>query len=579
MRGTLPLLLLAFLPIAAAQSPLLEDPSGDVQGIVGGTTPVPASGTWTALDLMALNLTEDPAGFTFEVRLQDIGGDEARTDYGLTQVRLTYGACTFVVNQYRSSDNAAYFGQLYVVQGQTTSMVRGLRGERDLATDRIWTTVDRLDLACDGQVPGRGDTFTSVHALTYAAAPGVLGPGILRVGDLMPDEGEGADYTVRFGGGAAQGARLETPTPYYSSNGEAATYKFDLSAGHDGAEDTRFRVFVENVPLGWNVTLPGEFVDLPAGRPVLFPIYVTTVFRHQHGSAENFQLRLQEVDGDRYATVDLGVHFLAVPQPAGHHSQLFVHSNDWAGTAGVVNAPLGGTGGYLTMNTMEEDPSDTKKPALGRSEVAVLNSGVGTGALGASRFFWSVCLDPGLRLGLDFDLGRQGTVTVPISSTRPLPAAHLTGRLLHLGSGEPTQYCSPFQYSQRETTVLAELDFGAQEIAPDGQAMYTATVQPLPAADYVEAEDGALMVLELTLTATGLPVGGLGGANLEPGAWMQLPLNEYLGAVAIDMPAGGTPTVPGFVPSAPESKDAASPAALLALAALAVAAFGRRRKA
>src|SRR5687768_14371809 len=98
MRPSLALLLLAFLPTAAAQAPLLQDPSGDVQGILAGTTAMPAAGTWTALDLLDLNLTADPAGFTFDVRLQDIGGDEARTDYGLTQVRLAYGACTFVVN-------------------------------------------------------------------------------------------------------------------------------------------------------------------------------------------------------------------------------------------------------------------------------------------------------------------------------------------------------------------------------------------------------------------------------------------------------------------------------------------------
>jgi hypothetical protein len=579
MRGSVLLLLSAFLPLAAAQTPFLQDPSGDVEGVLAGSAPLPAAGTWTALDLLALNLTEDPAGFTFEVQLEDIGEDEARTDYGNTQVRLTYGECTFYVNQYRSSDNGAYFGNLILIQGETTSFVRGLRAERDLATERIWTTVARLDLACDGQVPGRGETFTAVRLLTFSGAVGVLGSGVLMVGDAMPDEGEGATYEVRFGGGVAQGARLEAATAYQSSNGEAATYQFDLSASHDATADTRFRVFAENVPLGWNVTLPGEFVDLPASRPMLFPIYVETVFRHQHGHAESFQLHMQEVEGDRHATVDLGVHFLAVPQPAGHHSRLYVHSNDWSGTAGIVNAPLGGTGGYLTMNTLEEDPSDTRKPAIGRSEVVALNSGIGPASVGVSRFYWSVCLDPGLRLGLDFDLARQGTLQVPISSTRPLPGAHLTGRLLHLGPGDAPQYCSPFEYGDRETTVLAELDFGAQEIAPDGQATYSTAFQPLPASDYLVAQEGSLMVLELTLTATGMPVGGTGGANLDPGAWLDLPLNEYLGALPIEMPAEGAPTVPGFVPAAPASKDASAPAALAALAALAAGAFARRRKA
>lgn len=579
MRSILPLLLaLLMAPVTFAQAPLLEDPAGDVGILVANTAPLPQAGTWTAVDVRALNLTEDPAGFTFEVQLEDLGEDGPRSDYGNTQVRLTFHDCEFYVNQYRSSDNAAYFGNLYRVQGEQSWLVRGLRADRDLATDRIWVTVDRFDLACDGRVPGRGDVFDAIRVVTYANLAGALGSGVLRVGDTVPDSGDGATYTVLFGGGAAQGARLETTTPFRSSNGEAATYQFDLSASHDGDAPALFRVFVENLPGGWNVTLPGEVVELPAGRPVTFPLFVTTVFRHQHGSAEAFQVHLHELDGERFATLDVGVHFLAVPQPAGHHPRLYLHSNDWSGTAGIVNAPLGGSGGYVTMNTVDEDPSDTRKPAIGRSEVIGVNGGINPNSVGVSRFWWSACLDPGLRLGLDFDLSRQGTIEVPLSTTRPLPAATLTGRLLHLGPGEVPQYCSPFEYQDRVQTVLAELDFGSQDLDPNGRATYSTTIQALPEADYIPAEEGALMVLELTLTAVGMPVGGSGGANLEPGAWMELPLNEYHEAVTIVLPTSDAAPVPGFLPQQAPGKDAPAPALPVVLVALFAIGVLRRRR-
>lgn len=571
MRTLLAVVLLFALPATA--QPLLEDPAGDVAAMAGGLAPLPQAGTWTAVDVRTLEVLEDPMAFRVQVRLEDLGEDGPRPDYGNVQVRFAFRDCTFSINMYRSQDNAAYFGNVYRYDGTTGGIVRGLRVERDLAEDRVWTDVDRFDLVCAGEVPQRGDVLSGLNVRTYANLPGALGSGILWVGDLVPDAGSGIDLPVLFGGGASEGARLATPSPFRASNGEATTLQYDLTASHDGDETLRFRVFVEGLPTGWNATLPGEILELPPGRSVAFPLYVSTVFRHEHGSAQTLEVHLHEVDGDRWASLEVGVNFLAVPQPSGHHPTLYLHSSDWAGTAGIVNAPLGSTGGYLTMNTLDEDPSDTRKPAIGRSQVFGLNSPASTNQVGVSRYFWSACLEPNLSLGLDFDLSRTGAVEVPIHAMRPMPGATLTGRLLHVGAGDPLQYCFPSEYGDRATTVLADLSFGSADLGADDRHAYTATLAPLPAADFIPVQEGALLVLELTLETVGMPMGGTGGASLEPGAWMELPLHEFHDPVQVVVPAGA-PAAAGFVPSQREANEA--PALFAAPLALAYALLRRR---
>ena len=564
-------------PEATGLAPLLEDPAGDLKVLVAGE-PVQQGGAatsaFTALDLRALAVGEDPGGFVFQIRMTDLGEDAARPDYGSAVVRFTFDGCRFYVTMYRASDNAAYFASVYRAQAEGPfSLVRGVPAERDLSTDLIWSRVDRFDLACgEGNVPGRGDVIGGVSVDTTSFA---TGSGVTRVGDVMPESGTGS-YTVLYGGGEAHGAALSTPQPFRSSNGASTTYLFDVTAAHAGTEDARFRVSVENVPEGWNVTLPGDLVEVRAGLPVVFPVYVSTVFRHQHGTVDAFQLHLHEADGERWATLDLGVHFVAVPQPAGHHPRLFLHSSDWASTAETVNAPLGGTGGYLTMNTLDEDPADTRKPSLGRSQVAGLSTGVAPEALGVARYQWSACLEPGLDLGLDFDLATQGSIEVPISATRPLSGATLTGRLLHVGPGEPMQYCFPYYYQERQQTVVAEFDFGSKDIGANGAATYAAAVQARPEADLIAAQPGSALVLELTLEAAGVPIGGVAGAYLQPGAWMQLPLLEFEDAVRVQVPERPEPVV-GFVQSEDAGREAPTVPVPLAAAALLAVALLRRR--
>lgn len=585
MRTLLPTILLlstalAALPLAvqAQETPpaLLEDPAADVVAAFDGNPvglPVPQV---SALDLRALTVREDPAGFTIEVHVEDLGDDDARGDFGNVQTRLEFAGATFYVNFVRSQDNAAYFGGL-VRSTESGYDYRGLAVERDLAGGRLWSHVERMDLlGGDGQQAGRGDQLTGIRvasasALGYQAQPSYLlgtGPWLpVWIGDAMPDAGT-ATWDVQFGGGTSEGASLTAAEPFRASNGEATTYLYTVTARHGGGETARYRVFVEGLPDGWNATLPGTLLEIPSGGSAEFPVYVNTTFRHQHGVAATFQLHMHEEGGSRWAMAELGVDYLSVPQPAGHHPDLWFHTSYFGNAVGKVNEALGGTNGYATMNTLEENPADTRVPVAGYTGFGDTQT----------VYRWSICLEPSLRLGLDFDLARTGALQVPVSAVRPLPGAVLGGRLLHLGAGEPMTTCFPSAYADREQTVLAEVAGTAKDLAPNSEAVFEAVLTPTPESDYVPAAPGSGLVLELTLTAATPSAGASGGAMLM-GGHLELPLNEYHDPVRVFVPVDGAPAAAGFVAEAGAAKDAPGPALPAALAALAALALLRRRAA
>lgn len=583
LAATLAALLLTALPVAsqldASAAPLAEDPAGDVAGNSFGT-PAPGLGGFEDVDLTGLWLTETPTTFELRLRFAHMDG-EPGPDQPSTYTHFTFDGVEHRAWLGRSADNEAWFGSIAARDGQGFFRTVGpLNARYDVAAAEVWATIDRdLVQGPTGRSPGNGDVLTGVWAVSWASlghATSINDPTLpvkgylLDVGDRVPDDA-GLDVPIRYGGDVSSGGiTLVASEPYRASNGAATTYVYDLEAANRGDVARSLVLEALHLPLGWNVTLPGSAVTLEPGATISFQVAVATTFAHDHGTSQAFHLRLADpLDDSASAMAELGVHYLTVPQPAGHHDTLFLHSHPWSETAAYVNPPLGGTTGLMSMNTLEEDPEDAGIPVIGYSWLAS----------GVEHYGWSVCLDPGLAMGLDFDLSRLGQIALPVSSERPILGAVLSGRLLRVAPGMVTSSCFPSTYNDLEVTELATVEATEPaQVGPAGTHTFETTITPLADADRVPYEDGAHLVLELTVVADGVGIGGTGGVAIVPGGWLQLPLDEYADAVPMFSGVTTAPDGASFseTTSAP-AKDAPGAAVPLLIGFLAVLALARRR--
>jgi len=564
------LAILACLLVSQTAAQMLTDPVGDVKAETGGQETAVAQAT--AIDLAALNVTEDPENFRFTVTVADLGDDQARPDAGAISVYFVFDNVTFRADYYRSADNAAYFGGLYSARdGASFQWMTQTAVARDLETSTLWQEVPRYELVgASGKVPSRGDQLTEIRVTSASNGVGTGGTGLPasgRLTDAMPDEGgaRGA-WTVLYHGHDGLGASLTSPKPFRSSNGEATTYEYHVTAQQAGAAPMRFTLATQNVPPGWNVSLPGTLLELAPDTPVTFPVRVSVPFNHVHGASQSMTLRLENADQSAWATLDLGVHYLTIAQPAGHHATLYFHSQDWSSTAYYVNPVVGGSTGAMTMNTLETDLSDTKKPVQGFSNIG------GTQA----RWTWNVCLSPELAIGIDMDLEAQGTFSIPVQTTRPLTGATLSGQLIHLAPGEEQgPWC--FGWADRKQTVLANLQGAAVDLTPNSPTLLTGTITSDPAGDRMPYADGAQMVLQLVLTTSDPAIGGTGGPFIQPGASVTMPFREYHDIGTSGFVGNATAPVSQFV-SEPPAKESPGASIFLALVLVAVAVVARGRK-
>lgn len=529
--------LLLTVPVASAQAtstaneaPLAEDPKGDVQGTPLGGPTQPVSG-FEHVDLTGLWITEDPDAMHVKLQLAAMDGQPG-ADQPSTYTYFVFDGIEYRVWQGRSADNAAWFSTLQSASVGSTSFrfVAQLASRYDTDAQQVWTTIDRELLpGTSGRSFGRGDELTGIYAKAFAGAGyaatfndptlPVRGP-LLDVTDRVPDA-DGLTLAIQYGGAEAiGGVGLTVEQPYRASNGAATTYLYDLEASNDGDSARQLRLEALHVPAGWNVSLPGAVLELAAGATVSFQLALTTLFFHEHGTSRSFHLRLADIaDEAAWAQAELGVHYLAIPQPAGHHDTLYLHTHPWSAIAEHGNAPLGGTSGVLTMNTLQEDPED--------AGVALTAY---TGVAGNEFYGWAGCLDPGLAMGLDFDLSRDGTLRVPVSSIKPITGATLQGRILIVRGGDDMNYCFPSEYNKLDVIEAADIvETAPMQVGPNGNAVFDAVIRAK--ADRIDFEPGSHLIIELQVYGGAVGIGGTGGLKMEPGGSLQLPLNEYQDAL------------------------------------------------
>ncbi len=519
-RGPATWLLTVFLlallaPAIAAQSDasvlLLEDAAGDLTPSVGDVGGPNVASAPASKDLASLHLREGQEDLTFRVEYhpQDMVGEAPTNDL---QIGFRHGQQRYVLDLADSTGQNE--GDLLRIDGAGNAVRVAAIALTDLDENRvIEATAQRKHLIDEsGAFPRPGSGLDEFWVLSQApASPVDLRDADLAYHDAMPDEGVGdVSYEFQLGPVSTGSARVFSPAPARSSNGEAGIFLFQVVAVNEGDARETFLLKVADKPEPFQVTITEPRFDLEPGASRSVAVVASIPFQHQHGAFESFNITLQSVaDADSHSRVELGIRYHAIPQPAGHHDTLWLHAHD---DPDSFSPALGSPGSRVFMNALENDPNDHGVPIRAYSDFANRDS-----------FTWRIELTPSLDIGLDFDLERVGTLEVPISTELPLVGTQVTAEFYHERPGSEAV----------ERILLAA---GAESEATDMQAgerrFVAIDLAPEPSADYVPYAPESQLVLDLRMDLA-VPVARNERQTpaIEPGGSVRLPLNEFLDEV------------------------------------------------
>lgn len=578
MRAALTLLTALLLSATASGVLILEDPAGDVT-MASYDVVLDAPYDWAAVDMVAIEIDETEESFLWTVEIAGVPTDAAGNcpDSGDLRSFFRYGNLEYNVQQGRDVTCAPY-ALLWETLGSDFN--RRLIGPLDVeaADTRITATIPRELIVDDsGAPPIAGREFTNIRARSFSMAslggPDISDPfspeegDLLVVNDNVPDtavdDDAGGTYRILSGGSRSEGdIRMWSDHPFRASNGGSGVHAFALNVENMGAP-TDVMVLLIGTPESWRVSPPAA-LTLGTGERATLTVAVETPSGHQHGGTDRFVARADTAAG-HWAEADLGIHYLDVPQPAGHHPTLFLHPQPWEQANPFVTNFVGGDGD-LWMDTLSE-PREGAGPVQGFQDF-----------IGEPRVSWPICLSGDLRLGLDFDLGREGAFIGSFTATKPYLGATLGGTLYQIKPGPAYAFCHPFFMEQREFVELATLapvDLGDVQGSFGIDTPVTALVDDLP------LEPGSTLMLELWVEHGLVSTPGGSGITLDPGASLDLPLLEYITDAPIGL-IGGDAVVDDVDPDVFEPADVDevedSPAGLLLIPLAGLAAIAWRRR-
>lgn len=262
-----------------------------------------------------------------------------------------------------------------------------------------------------------------------------LGP---QAQDRAPNEGF-ASYDFQLGIPQDGNIRLSSPAPVRWSNGEATTFVYEVVARNMGDEEDTVTFIASDIPETWQVAGIGP-VELQAGETRSVPVPVRIPFAHEHGSDPRFLLEAFGASGT--GRIELGVHYPAIPQPTGHHAQVYFHTREqpiFIFEELVYNAVGGGLGEVVYMNTAEEHDGDESVPVMGNK------NGIGGDIDRAVEgevpdygvvYEWAIPLSPGLRVGLLTDGNTTTEGNVQLAFDAPVGDVKVFGRLAIVSEDE-----------------------------------------------------------------------------------------------------------------------------------------------
>lgn len=542
---------------AAAQAPpaddavrLLEDKGGDVK-LDAATTDQDPAGRWAATDLRALDVRETSDEVTFILTVGSLApsseapaAENVRYAIGFRHLdqayRVAISRFTFAGSSSFGSLEAydAATGEYQQVGPFRSAVEDPVAGTLSFTVDRD-ALVDRQGDAPHPEVP-LADWSAAAYGGTFGSPSGG-GRGLCfdrssctqvfpYAYDAMPDAGNGTTSLVpRFGIAQSGHARLYSQVPTRASNGEATTIVYQVHAVNRGPRNETFALAASGVPAGWEVRLPATRLTVPANGSVALPVLLSVPFTHEHGTYQKFLLELRSLaDAGSVGRIQLGIRYVNPPQPAGHHSTLWLHALSPPPATGnaAVDGEMSGPP-TLSMNALADDPLDSRADVPGRS--------CGTGLVPPLvHYCWQIPLRPHLELGLDFDLLRKGTISLPVRTALPLPGATLEGSLRYIAPGEEFDF-----FDDPPVALAAIVPHAPADVPPNSEGtILSADIVATSDGDYVAYQKGAQLYLDLELVATGAqPFGGSFGGQASPaiqpgGVLADLPLNEYHDMVA-----------------------------------------------
>lgn len=527
------LILLPGVPAQAPAEPIrvLTDPAGDYYAALrdgpGITDPIPY---YTFMDMEWLDVTETAEGFLFTIKVVDIEGPLDDTigfsDGGFFWIHFTHNDWQYRLEIERPSGQLEieYFAVLqsrFWEADEWGFLWRDDRAEWSIDDSTISVFLDRDEIPDSrGAAPYPGRSLTDFWVLASqrsSRAESEVNGQTLRfpweLQDRMPDTGMGdVPVAVQFGLEQSGHAFLASDEPYRASNGEATTFLYTVKARNDGDAADLFTLSTTGAPSSWAVELPLSGVRLEPGEEIAVPVLVTTPFNHQHGGTAAFVLEMTSTgDPSAVGRTELGVRYLTIPQPAGHHDTVHLHSIAATDTVSFNSAFAAAfqPSGSAYFNTLNDDESS--------DEVAV----TAFAGLGSADFTWLIPLDPTLRLGLDFDLERLGQALFEISSPGPIQDATLDGRfmLVQAGSGR-----SAFE----DGMDLATFQKTGVSFSPGGSQSFDLEITPQPDADYIAYAPENELWLRIDLSGTGVSTFNQNTVPaIEPDGSFSLPLIDY----------------------------------------------------
>lgn len=523
---------------APAAVEVLTDAAADVHAQAQGQDQAVPQGRYAAMDLLAASLQETVDKVVATLKVSSLAAEPGNPVDDVTYtLRFTYQGLEYgiVVERYGTL-TGEHFAHGYLARFDSGTMNRlgSIQVMEDPATNTIVATVNRNDITdANGAMPFPGRSLGSFWAethLPYANQPFIY-LGVAEVPfpadftDRMPDSGMGTvTFPIQLGLRQEGHALLSSTDPMRASNGEATTFVFSVAARNLAEGEDLFRLTTANVPADWSVLAPDEYLRLAGGESRDVPVLATVPFTHTHGEAKEFTLEMRSTtDSATVGRVALGVRYHLVPQPAGHHPDLFLHSRAWGDADSpvytVASSTFAGSSGYAYMNALQEDPLDDGIGLTGAySGIQCCDPTTGQAQ---ARWRWWAFLSPSLDMGLDFDLAGQGTLTVPVKTTAPIRAAQLEGVLYYWTY-------DPKADAYNETIVASLAPTAPQDLGAGDSRVLELPFKPTAAADFLPyaKRNGLFMELNMTSSVPALFLAAEAPV-LAPGAVLRLPLVEY----------------------------------------------------